>query len=100
LLILEDNQPSNMPSPERRTGTREMVSGDMEVVVYSYPRCVLAWFSKISIEGLMRGNEGDIRTTGPDFVVRPAAVASQPTIKDISWTNAFVSRAFAVLALS
>jgi hypothetical protein len=31
-------------------------------------------------------------------MLSPAAVASQPTIRDISCTNAFVSRAFAVLA--
>ena len=36
-------------------------------------------------------------TVVPFLVLRPAAVASQPTIKVISWTNAFVSRAFAVL---
>jgi len=33
--------PSTMDNPERRIGTREMVSGVISVVVYSYPRCVL-----------------------------------------------------------
>ena len=32
--------PSSIPRPERRIGTNEMVSGEIEVVVYSYPRCV------------------------------------------------------------
>jgi hypothetical protein len=36
-------------------------------------------------------------TVGPDFTLNPVAVASQPTIKEISWTNAFVSLEFAVL---
>jgi hypothetical protein len=40
------------------------------------------------------------RTTGPFLVLNPAAVASKPTIRAISWTKAFVSRAFAVLARS
>lgn len=31
---------------------------------------------------------------------RPAAVASHPIIREISWTNALVSRAFAVLSRS
>ena len=39
-------------------------------------------------------------TVGPLVVLRPAAVASTPMIKAISWTSAFVSRAFAVLARS
>jgi hypothetical protein len=50
--------------------------------------------SKVCVEGRMRGG----RTVGPLLVLKPAAVASQPTIRDISCTNAFVSRAFAVLA--
>lgn len=33
--------PSSIPSPERRIGTRQIFSGDMEVVPYSYPRGVL-----------------------------------------------------------
>lgn len=33
--------PSSMPSPDLRMGTREMVLGEMVVVVYSYPRWVL-----------------------------------------------------------
>jgi len=69
-----------MPNPDLRIGIREIVSGDMVVVVYSYPRCVLA--------------------VGPFLVLNPAAVASKPTIREISWTRAFVSRAFAVLARS
>jgi len=59
-------------------GTKEIVPGVMVCVVNSYPICVLA--------------------VSPFLVLNPAAVASQPTIKDISWTNALVSLAFAVLA--
>jgi hypothetical protein len=33
-------------------------------------------------------------------ILKPAAVASIPTIKAISWTRAFVSRAFVVVARS
>jgi len=69
-----------MPRPDRRTGTREIVFGEIEVVVYSYPKGVLA--------------------VGPLVVERPAAVASQPRMKEISWTRAFVSLAFAVLERS
>ena len=38
------------------------------------------------------------QTVGPFLVLNAAAVASQPTIREISCTNALVSRAFAVLA--
>jgi len=69
-----------MPRPERRIGTSEIVLGEMVVVVYSYPKGVLA--------------------VGPLTVERPAAVASQPTMKEISCTKAFVSRAFVVLERS
>jgi len=55
---------SSMPRPERRTGTRDMVFGEIVVVVYSYPRAVLA--------------------AGPFTAERPAAVASQPMIREIS----------------
>jgi hypothetical protein len=34
-------RPSNMPNPDLRIGTREIVSGEMVVVVYSQPRWVL-----------------------------------------------------------
>jgi hypothetical protein len=36
-------------------------------------------------------------TLGPFLVDKPAAVASHPTINDISWIKAFVSRALAEL---
>ena len=39
-------------------------------------------------------------TVDPLLVLKPAAVASVPTIMAISWTSAFVSRALAVLARS
>jgi hypothetical protein len=37
----EEDIPSTIDKPERRMGTREIVSGVMVVVVYSKPRCVL-----------------------------------------------------------
>lgn len=40
------------------------------------------------------------RTGGPSLTVSPAARASHPTIREISWTNALVSRAFVVLSRS
>lgn len=86
-----------MPRPDRRTGTRDMVFGDIVVVVYSYPSAVLACVWVVSGVG---GVIGLVRTTGPLVADRPAAVASQPTMKAISWTKAFVSRAFAVLLRS
>jgi hypothetical protein len=33
--------PSSIPNPDLRIGTKDMVSGEIVVVVYSYPRCVL-----------------------------------------------------------
>ena len=45
----------------------------------------------------MRGGGGTVR---PFLALNPAAVASNPTIRAISWTRAFVSRGFAVLARS
>jgi len=47
------------------------------------------------------GYMGDVENTlGPFFTLSPAAVASHPTINEISCTKAFVSLAFAVLALN
>lgn len=71
---------SSIPNPERKIGTIEMLEGAIVVVVYSYPKGVLA--------------------TGPLFVDKPAARASHPTMVVISWTSAFVSRAFAEHARS
>lgn len=66
-----------MERPERRMGIREMEEGVMVVVVYSYPRGVLA--------------------VGPLETVSPAAVASHPIINEISLTRALVSRVLASL---
>jgi hypothetical protein len=40
---------------------------------------------------------GERRTVGPEETVSPAAVASIPMIRAISWTRALVSRALVVL---
>jgi hypothetical protein len=37
----ERELPSSIPRPDRRIGTRDIVSGVIVVVVYSYPRWVL-----------------------------------------------------------
>jgi hypothetical protein len=92
----DQDLPSSIPKPERRTGTREMELGERIWVVYSYPKGVLACGGLIST-WQKEGGAGQ-QTVGPFLVLKPAAVASQPTIRDISCTNAFVSRAFAVLA--
>jgi hypothetical protein len=60
--------------------TREMVSGRMVVVEYSYPRWLLL--------------------RGPSLLLRAAARASEPKIREISWTRALVSRALVVLSRS
>ncbi len=39
--------PSSIPRPDLRTGTREMVRGQMVVVVYWYPRWVLLYGRQI-----------------------------------------------------
>jgi hypothetical protein len=49
--------PSSIPRPDRRIGTRDIVSGVIVVVVYSYPRCVLLCEVLVS-------NGGGIRTSG------------------------------------
>lgn len=51
-------EPSTMPKPERRTGTREMVSGRMVLVGYSYPRWLLLCWA------LERGDRGLVLVRG------------------------------------
>jgi len=41
-----------------------------------------------------------VSTLGPGLVERAAAVASQPIMREISWTRVFVSRALAALSRS
>lgn len=41
LRKIGEGVPSIIPRPERRIGTREMVSGKVVVVAYSYPRWLL-----------------------------------------------------------
>jgi hypothetical protein len=87
-----------MPKPERRMGTREMVSGRMVLVGYSYPRWLLVCLTvscQTKSARLERGSTG-----GPSLLLRPEARASQPSISEISCTSAFVSRGLVALSLS
>lgn len=89
-----------MPRPDRRMGTREMVSGPTSVVVYSKPRGVWSCIvGKVAVSiarhagsrgGHCWGMAGKL-TLGPAEAVMVWARASQPSIMEISCTNVFTS---------